>query len=139
MKKAIIIMIAVALLCAGFTGCNAAGGEAAEAKDKAVLVVSFGTSYNDSRNITIGAIESAIREKYPDYDVRRAFTAQIIIDKLSERDGIEIDNVDEALDKLAADGVKTLIIQPTHLMNGYEYDDIIADVENYKDRLKVLR
>ncbi len=133
MKKGIVVVVIAALLCMAFAGCSTDAGSDTAANDKAILVVSFGTSYNDSRNITIGAVESAIRENYPDWDVRRAFTAQIIIDKLEERDGIEIDNVTEALDKLAADGVKTLIVQPTHLMNGYEYDDIIAELENYQD------
>ena len=137
MKKCITIAIAAALLCMAFAGCSAPASNnaaSAGANDKAILVVSFGTSYNDSRSITIGGIESAIRERFPDYDVRRAFTAQIIIDKLKERDGIIIDNVTEALDKLVADGVKTLIIQPTHLMHGYEYDDVMAELDKYKDK-----
>ena len=94
-----------------------------------ILVVSFGTSYNDNREKTIGAIENAIAERNPDYEVRRAFTSQIIIDKLKERDGLEIDNVEEALDRLVADGVKKLVVQPTHVMSGYEYDDLAAAVE----------
>lgn len=137
MKKGIIIAIVVAMLCVVFAGCTTTASSnagAAGANDKAILVVSFGTSYNDSRNITIGGIESAIRENYPDYDVKRAFTAQIIIDKLKERDGIKIDNVTEALDKLVANGVKTLIVQPTHLMHGFEYDDVMAELEGYKDK-----
>lgn len=98
-----------------------------------ILVVSFGTSYNDTRDKTIGAIENKIAETYPDYEVRRAFTSQIIIDKLKERDNLEIDNVEEALDRLVSDGVKTLVVQPTHLMSGYEYDDLAAAVDEYKD------
>ena len=96
--------------------------------------MSFGTSYNDSRDITIGAIENAIQEAYPDYQVKRAFTSQIIIDKLKERDGIEIDNVTEALDRAVNDGVKTLVVQPTHLMNGYEYTDLLDELDTYKDK-----
>lgn len=137
MKKGIIIAVAVAMFCMAFAGCSAPASNnaaSASANDKAILVVSFGTSYNDSRSITIGGIESAIRERYPDYDVRRAFTAQIIIDKLKERDGIEIDNVTEALDKMVADGIKTLIVQPTHLMHGFEYDDVMAELDKYKDK-----
>ncbi len=139
MKKGITVLIVAALLCMVFAGCSSAGSEkAAAGNDKAILVVSFGTSFNNSRSITIGGIESAVREKYPDYDVRRAFTAQIIIDVLEERDGIEIDNVTEALDKLVADGVKTLIVQPTHLMSGFEYDDVMAELEKYKDKFDSL-
>ena len=98
-----------------------------------MLVVSFGTSYNDSREKTIGAIENAIADANPDCEVRRAFTSQIIIDKLKERDGLEIDNVEEALDRLVADGVKKLVVQPTHVMSGYEYDDLAAAVDEYAE------
>ncbi len=100
-----------------------------------ILVVSFGTSYNDTREKTIDAIENKIAEAYPDYEVRRAFTSQIIIDKLKERDNLEIDNVEEALDRIVADGVKTLIVQPTHLMSGYEYSDLAAAVEEYSEKI----
>ena len=101
-------------------------------ENAAILVVSFGTSYNDSRDITIGAVEEAIAKAFPEYEVRRAFTAQIIIDKLAERDGLEIDNVTQALDRAVADGIKTLIVQPTHLMNGLEYADLVKELEDYK-------
>ena len=101
--------------------------------------MSFGTSYNDSRDLTIGAIEEAIAEAYPDYDVRRAFTSQIIIDKLAERDGLDIDNVQKALDRAVEDGVKTLIVQPTHLMNGLEYTDVVEEVAQYADQFDAVR
>ncbi len=103
---------------------------------KAILVVSFGTSYNDSRELTIGGIENAIAEAFPEYDVRRAFTSQIIIDKLKERDGLEIDNVEEALDRAVSDGVKELVVQPTHLMNGYEYTDLADTLKDYEDKFE---
>lgn len=109
---------------------------AGEAADKVIMVVSFGTSYNDSREATIGAIENAIADAYPEYDVRRAFTSQIIIDKLKERDGLEIDNVEEALDRAVADGVKTLVVQPTHLMGGYEYTDLADALKDYEDKFE---
>ena len=107
--------------------------ETAMKNKKALLVVSFGTSYHDSRKITIGGIENALREAFPDYEVRRAFTSQIIIDKLKKRDGIAIDNVTEALDRAVDNGVKNLVIQPTHLMNGLEYNDIVDEVAGYSD------
>lgn len=107
--------------------------ETEAANDAAILVVSFGTSFNDSRDITIGAIEEAVADAFPEYEVRRAFTSQIIIDKLADRDDLEIDNVQEALDKAAADGVKTLIVQPTHLMNGLEYNDLKDELAEYED------
>ena len=115
-----------------------AGKTTGKAADKVIMVVSFGTSYNDSRDATIGAIENAIADAYPEYEVRRAFTSQIIIDKLKERDGLEIDNVEEALDRAVADGVKTLVVQPTHLMDGYEYTDLTNALEDYKDKFEQI-
>ncbi len=99
--------------------------------DREILVVSFGTSYNDNRSLTIGAIEEAIAEAYPDYSVQRAFTAQTIIDKLKKRDGLSIDNVEQALDRAKEAGVKTLIVQPTLLMNGNEYNDLSKTLNKY--------
>lgn len=111
----------------------------AQKSEIAILVVSFGTSYNDSRDITIGAIETAISDAFPEYDVRRAFTSQIIIDKLKDRDGLEIDNVEEALDRAVEDGVKELVVQPTHLMNGYEYQDLAKALTDYQSKFdKIL-
>ena len=101
--------------------------------EKELLVVSFGTSYNDSRRLTIGAIEDDLEAAFPDWSVRRAFTSQIIIDHVKDRDGEEIDNVGEALDRAAANGVKELLVQPTHLMNGLEYNDLVDEVANYSD------
>ena len=116
-----------------------AQADEAKAPKPVILVVSFGTSYNDSRHITIGAIEDAIRETYPDYDVRRAFTAQIIIDKLAERDGIVIDNFEQAMDKLVEEGVQKVIVQPTHLMAGYEYTDVLNSLQqNYADKFDAI-
>jgi len=101
--------------------------------EKELLVVSFGTSYNDSRRLTIGAIESALQEAFPDWSVRRAFTSQIIIDHVMQRDGEVIDNVREALDRAANNGVKTLLVQPTHLMHGFEYNDLKNELAEYAD------
>lgn len=107
-------------------------------KDQAIMVVSFGTSFNQNRQDTICAVENAIAEAFPDYDVRRAFTAQIIIDKVKDRDNVLIDNVQEALDRAVEDGVKTLIVQPTHLMNGLEYADVQADLAAYADQFEKI-
>ncbi len=98
-----------------------------------LLVVSFGTSYNDSRRLTIGAIEGALEEAFPDYSVRRAFTSQIIIDHVEKRDGIKIDNVEEALNRAKENGVKNLLVQPTHLMNGLEYNDLMEELAARED------
>lgn len=114
-----------------------AADETTEEKN-VILVVSFGTSYNDSRDITIGAIENAIAAAFPDYEVRRAFTSQIIIDKLKERDGLEIDNVEEALDRAVADGVTNLVVQPTHLMDGYEYTDLADALADYEGKFNQI-
>ncbi|MCR5825679.1 MAG: sirohydrochlorin cobaltochelatase [Oscillospiraceae bacterium] len=101
--------------------------------ERELLVVSFGTSYNDSRRLTIGAIEAALEEAFPDWSVRRAFTSQIIIDHVRERDGEEIDNVQQALERAIANGVRQLVVQPTHLMSGYEYTDLERELAGYAD------
>lgn len=101
--------------------------------EKELMVVSFGTSFNDSRRLTIGAIEQVIEDTFPEFDVRRGFTSQIIIDHVMSRDGIAIDNVGQALNRAIDNGVKTLVIQPTHLMDGLEYTDLINEVADYAD------
>ncbi|MGN1107349.1 MAG: sirohydrochlorin cobaltochelatase, partial [Huintestinicola sp.] len=98
-----------------------------------LLVISFGTSYNDSRRLTVGAIENDLEAAFPDYSVRRGFTSNIIIDHVQRRDGILIDDIDAALTRAADNGVKNLVIQPTHLMNGIEYDEIVEKAANYSD------
>ena len=107
--------------------------------DKVILVVSFGTSFNQSRDLTIGGIEAAVKNAYPDYQVRRAFTSQIIIDKLAQREGLRIDNVTQAMDRLVLDGVKEVIIQPTTVMNGFEYDDVIKEIMPYTDKFESMK
>ncbi|MCD8356463.1 MAG: sirohydrochlorin cobaltochelatase [Clostridia bacterium] len=101
--------------------------------DNELLVLSFGTSYNDSRRLTIGAIEDDLENAYPDFSVRRGFTANIIIDHIQKRDGILIDDVDAAMNRAVDNGVKNLVIQPTHLMNGLEYDELVEQVGQYSD------
>lgn len=103
-----------------------------------LLVVSFGTSFNDSRRLTIGAIENKMIEAFPDWDVRRAFTSQIIIDHVKKRDNVTIDNLKEALDRAADNGVKKLVVQPTHLMSGFEYTDVKNEVAEYADSFEKL-
>lgn len=168
MKNKLVVLLTLAVLCMAFcSGCGnvdepaavlenpdpasqvqppaetVAGTEAAQTeavKDKkqAILVVSFGTSYNDSRDLTIGAIENTIAAAFPQYEVRRAFTSQIIIDKLAERDGLLIDNVGEALDRAVADGITTLVVQPTHLMDGYEYTDLAEELADYEAQFETV-
>ena len=103
-----------------------------------LLVVSFGTSFNDSRRLTIGAIENDLEEAFPDYSVRRAFTAQIVIDHVKTRDDVAIDNVTEALDRAVENGVKTLVVQPTHLMSGIEYDELQGTLAEYADAFETV-
>jgi cobalamin biosynthesis Co2+ chelatase CbiK len=98
-----------------------------------LLVVSFGTSFNGSRAEDIGGIEKALQAAYPDWSVRRAFTAQIIINHVQARDGEKIDNVQQALERAVSNGVKNLVVQPTHLMHGAEYDELVAALETYQD------
>ena len=104
-----------------------------------ILVVSFGTSFNDSRVADIGGVEKAIAAAYPDWSVRRAFTAQIIINHIQARDNEKIDNVEQALDSAVANGVKNLVVQPTHLMHGAEYDELTAAVESYADKFESVK
>ena len=101
-----------------------------------LLVVSFGTSFNNSRAADIKGIEDALQAAYPDWSVRRAFTAQIIINHVQARDNEKIDNMDQALERAVANGVKNLIVQPTHLMHGAEYDEMCEAVEQYKDKFE---
>ena len=150
--KAIIALALALIMCLALCACGAKQPEDAEpeadepvkeatigdAAKQAILVVSFGTSYNETRAVTIEAIEGAITEAFPEFDVRRAFTSQIIIDKLETRDGLEIDNVTEAMEKLVAEGYGTLVVQPTHIMNGYEYDEMVAAIEPYRDSFSQL-
>ena len=158
LKKIISVVLGICLLLS-MTACGAAGNTqnqstepsqapepeaeqtetaATEAKKPVLLVVSFGTSYNETRDATIGAIEADLQAAYPEYEVRRAFTSQIIIDILKEREGLEIDNVTEAMERLVADGVRDVVIQPTHVMPGYEYSDIVEEVSEYTSKFDSL-
>lgn len=110
-----------------------------EIGENEILVVSFGTSFNDSRVKDIGGIEKAIAAANPDYSVRRAFTAQIIINHIQARDGEKIDNVDQALTRAVDNGVKNLVIQPTHLMHGAEYDELVETVNKYADSFETVK
>lgn len=107
-----------------------------EIGENEILVVSFGTSFNDSRVADIGGVEKAIQAANPDWSVRRAFTAQIIINHVQARDGEKIDNVDQALQRAIDNGVKNLVVQPTHLMHGAEYDELVEALDSYKDKFE---
>ena len=103
-----------------------------------LLVVSFGTSFNDSRSTDIKGIEDALQAAFPDWSVRRAFTAQIIINHVQARDGEKIDNVDQALERAVSNGVENLVVQPTHLMHGAEYDELTEALSKYSDKFKTV-
>lgn len=139
-RRTFVGAASVALAGAGLTGCataattNEAATQAATTPKPVILVTSFGTSYASSRHNTIGAIESDIREAFADYDVRRAFTSQIIIDHIQKDTGRHIDNFEEAMDKLVAEGVREVVVQPTHLMDGYEYQDVKKALEGYASK-----
>ena len=107
-----------------------------EIGENELLVVSFGTSFNGSRAADIKGVEDALQAAYPDWSVRRAFTAQIIINHVQARDGEKIDNMEQALDRAVANGVKNLVVQPTHLMHGAEYDEMCETVDAYKDKFE---
>ena len=103
-----------------------------------LLVVSFGTSFNDSRANDIKGIEDALQAAFSDWSVRRAFTAQIIINHVQARDGEKIDNVEQALERAVKNGVENLVIQPTHLMHGAEYDELVEALETYQDKMNIV-
>ena len=110
-----------------------------EIGENELLVVSFGTSFNDSRVKDIKGIEDALQEANPDWSVRRAFTAQIIINHIQARDDEHIDNMEQALERAVNNGVKNLVVQPTHLMHGAEYDELMETVEAYKDKFESVK
>ena len=112
------------------TGRKISTGDPAK---KAILIVSFGTSHHDSRTRTIVALEKAIARAYPEYEIHSAFTSQMIIDKLKKRDGLSINNVAAAMQRLVAGGVGTLVVQPTHIIPGLEFEKMVANIEPYKD------
>ena len=107
-----------------------------EIGENELLVVSFGTSFNGSRAADIKGIEDALQVANPDWSVRRAFTAQIIINHVQARDGEKIDNMKQALDRAVANGVKNLVVQPTQLMHGAEYDEMCEAIDEYKDKFE---
>ena len=104
--------------------------------DRELLTASFGTSFNDSRRLTIGAIENALETAFPDWSVRRGFTSQIVIDHVKNRDGISIDNVEQALARAVSNGVRILVVQPTHLMNGFEYQELADEIAACANRFE---
>lgn len=109
-----------------------------ERRKKAILVISFGTSYEETRRKTIDAIELDIQAAFPGYEFRRAYTSPTIIRILKNRDGLEIDNVEQALARLAEDGYRVVVAQPTHVIRGYEYDGMMEILERYRSRFDVL-
>ena len=133
MKKSLLLLLSavLALSSMGFAAAEAAPG-------RAILVVSFGTSYNETRSLTIDTIAADVAAAYPEWSVRQAFTAQTIIDKLATRDGTAIDNVDEAMKRLIADGVREVVVQPTHVMPGYEYADLVNEVTPFAGQFDAL-
>jgi sirohydrochlorin cobaltochelatase len=142
MKKTIKLVALLLVLIFGATSCSTTHvdeteGNTMEEVRPVILVVSFGTSYNSTRDKTIGAIERKIDAAYGDeYDVRRAFTSQFIINKLATRDNLIIDNMERALQRCIDDGVTTLVVQPTHVMAGSEDDDMVQTVKEYADKFE---
>lgn len=106
---------------------------------QAIVVVSFGTTFDDSREKCIESVENKITEMFPYYEVRRAFTSNIVMKKLADR-GIQVDNLDQALTKLKNEGYKDIIIQSTHLIPGEEYNTkILNAIEKYKNDFHILK
>ncbi len=138
MKKKLIALLSCLLLAVGLMGCASAGADEKKEevkKDpnkKAILVVSFGTSYPDTRKLTIEACEEKIDKAFPEYEKRRAFTSDIIIKKIKEQENTQIDTPKEALTKLKEEGFSEVVVQPLHVINGEEYDELAVEVENFK-------
>ena len=118
---------------------SCAGSPGAGTGKPVILVVSFGTTVNATRDKTIGAIENVITATYPGYEVRRAFTSQIVINRLAKRDGLKVDNVKQAMQRLVKEKVGELIVQPTHVMNGLEYDEMIAAIKPFEKKFTSIR
>jgi sirohydrochlorin cobaltochelatase len=137
-KIALAACLTLTVLLSLLWSCAGAPPEAGSSKP-VILVVSFGTSYNNTRENTIGAIERAIAAANPNYEVRRAFTSQIIINRVNKRDGVKYDNVKDAMKRLVKDKVSDIIVQPTHIMNGFEYDEMMAAVKPYEKRFATVR
>lgn len=150
-KKYHVLMIVVFLICSLLlAACDNSqqpadsetdkdnGTSQEQANKKGILVVSFGTSYPDTRKVTIEACEEKIAASFPDYEVRRAFTSKMIIKKLKERDNIEIDTPEEALSKMKEDGFTEVIVQPLHIIPGIEYEEVLTVVNEFKDSFKEI-
>ena len=136
MKESTIFLLCAVLLFAGITiGTKSVS---AEQTKKAIVVVSFGTSYADTRKVTIEACENRIKDTFPDYEVRRAFTSNIIINILKERDNIIVDTLDEALTKLQDEGFSEVVVQPLHLINGAEFDEVMSTIRKFESAFAKL-
>ena len=149
MKKFLLCLLALSVLLSLTMASFAAADDAAEEDEENYETGDaslddprnqdgIGTSFNDSRRLTIGAIEESLAESFPDWSVRRGFTSQIIIDHVLSRDGVAIDNVTEALNRAADNGVKTLVVQPTHLMDGFEYNDLVDELAGFADAFEAI-
>jgi sirohydrochlorin cobaltochelatase len=128
-----------AVFIAGVTASCTSSPAGSAAGKPVLLVVSFGTSFNDSRELTIGAIERALAAAYPEYETRRAFTSQIVIDVIKKRDGEKIDNVTDAMKRLVKDGVKEVVVQSTHLMDGIEYHEMLELIKPFENKFTGIK
>lgn len=145
-NKYLALIIVGLLICSLLAACGSQQAKGKEVKKiadqkndkKGILVVSFGTSYADTRKVTIEACEKKIDESFPEYEVRRAFTSNIIIKKLKERDNIEIDNPEEALSKMKEEGFNEVIVQPLHIMPGIEYEEVLDAVNKFEDSFEKI-
>ncbi|MFZ7102291.1 MAG: sirohydrochlorin cobaltochelatase [Peptococcaceae bacterium] len=139
MKKNVFYLsaaLAVLFLTVALTGYAAETTQEetkAPVEKKGILVASFGTSYAETRKVTIEACEDKIRDSFPEYEVRRAFTSSIIRKIMQERDHIQVDSVEEALTKMKQAGFTEVIVQPLHIIPGVEYNEVLDMVAGFKD------
>ncbi len=144
MKNSLQRCLSIFLLCALVIGLGAVAGTSAEAAaaKKAIVVASFGTTFDDERAASIESVENKIKAAFPGYEVRRAFTSKIIMKRLGER-GIYVDSLEQALEKLHKEGYKEVVVQTTLFTPGEEYDNkILAVVNQYAksfDKLTIGR
>lgn len=133
MKKIVLFMLLVIVIMS-VVGCSQP-----DADKKAMVIVSFGTSYADTRELTIAATEDVFREEFGSYDIYRAFTSQTIIDILEERDNIKVNNVREVMELLTKEKYGEVVVQPLHVMNGAEYDEMSSIIKEYEGNFNEVK
>lgn len=106
---------------------------------KAILVVSFGTSYEETRKKTIDVIDNEIKAEFQEYDIYNAYTSKMILKVIKERDSLHVNNVTEAMEEMLENGIEEVIVQPTLILNGIEYDLMVDDVKAFENKFNKIK